>query len=95
MSGLGKALQRKGHLVEIILPKYDCMEHDLITDLKVYYLLVTLYCFYLLGKRAVSSTKFSVWLMLQALDVVVQSYFDGRTFKNKIWIGTIEGLKLD
>nr|XP_018678302.1 PREDICTED: probable starch synthase 4, chloroplastic/amyloplastic isoform X2 [Musa acuminata subsp. malaccensis] len=61
VSGLGKALQRKGHLVEIILPKYDCMEHDLITDLK-------------------------------ALDVVVESYFDGRTFKNKIWIGTIEGL---
>ncbi|XP_064955787.1 probable starch synthase 4, chloroplastic/amyloplastic [Musa acuminata AAA Group] len=61
VSGLGKALQRKGHLVEIILPKYDCMEHDLITDLK-------------------------------ALDVVVESYFDGQTFKNKIWIGTIEGL---
>lgn len=39
MSGLGKALQRKGHLVEIILPKYDCMQYEHVTDLKVYKLL--------------------------------------------------------
>ncbi|KAG1346873.1 Starch synthase, chloroplastic/amyloplastic [Cocos nucifera] len=61
VSGLGKALQRRGHLVEIVLPKYDCMQHDHIGDLKV-------------------------------LDVVVQSYFDGQLFKNKIWVGTVEGL---
>ncbi|XP_073108764.1 probable starch synthase 4, chloroplastic/amyloplastic isoform X2 [Elaeis guineensis] len=63
VSGLGKALQRKGHLVEIVLPKYDCMQHDHIGDLKV-------------------------------LDVVVQSYFDGQLFKNKIWVGTVEGLPI-
>ncbi|ONK82084.1 uncharacterized protein A4U43_C01F35950 [Asparagus officinalis] len=61
VSGLSKALQRKGHLVEIVLPKYDCMEYERITDLK-------------------------------ALDVDIQSYFDGQLFKNKIWVGTVEGL---
>ncbi|KAF6134540.1 hypothetical protein GIB67_022280 [Kingdonia uniflora] len=61
VSGLSKALQKKGHLVEIILPKYDCMEYDRIGDLKV-------------------------------LDAVVESYFDGHLFKNKIWVGTVEGL---
>ncbi|XP_021303377.1 probable starch synthase 4, chloroplastic/amyloplastic isoform X2 [Sorghum bicolor] len=35
ISGLGKALQKKGHLVEIILPKYDCMQHNQINNLKV------------------------------------------------------------
>ncbi|KAF8370024.1 hypothetical protein HHK36_031944 [Tetracentron sinense] len=61
VSGLSKALQKKGHLVEIVLPKYDCMQYDRIGDLR-------------------------------ALDVVVESYFDGRLFKNKIWVGTVEGL---
>ncbi|KAL6851640.1 hypothetical protein ACP4OV_020204 [Aristida adscensionis] len=61
VSGLGKALQKKGHLVEIILPKYDCMQHNQINNLKV-------------------------------LDVVVQSYFEGNMFGNKIWTGTVEGL---
>lgn len=36
VSGLSKALQKKGHLVEIVLPKYDCMQYDRIGDLKVY-----------------------------------------------------------
>jgi glycogen synthase len=35
ISGLGKALQKKGHLVEIILPKYDCMQVDQVSNLKV------------------------------------------------------------
>jgi starch synthase len=35
VTGLGKALQKKGHLVEIILPKYDCMDYSRIKDLKV------------------------------------------------------------
>ncbi|XXG90522.1 hypothetical protein AAC387_Pa12g2265 [Persea americana] len=61
VSGLSKALQKKGHLVEIVLPKYDCMQYDRIGDLKV-------------------------------LDVVVQSYFDGQLFSNKVWVGTVEGL---
>ncbi|KAL6546414.1 putative starch synthase 4, chloroplastic/amyloplastic [Orobanche minor] len=61
VTGLSKALQNKGHLVEIVLPKYDCMSYDLIRDLK-------------------------------ALDVPVESYFDGRLFKNKIWVGTVQGL---
>lgn len=61
VTGLGKALQNRGHLVEIVLPKYDCMEYDRIRDLR-------------------------------ALDVVVESYFGGRLFKNKIWVGTVEGL---
>ncbi|KAM1592686.1 hypothetical protein EV2_037580 [Malus domestica] len=61
VAGLGKALQKKGHLVEIILPKYDCMQYDRVPD-------------------------------LMALDVVLESYFDGRLFKNKVWVGTVEGL---
>ncbi|XP_021722897.1 probable starch synthase 4, chloroplastic/amyloplastic isoform X2 [Chenopodium quinoa] len=61
VTGLGKALQKKGHLVEIILPKYDCMQYDLIHNLR-------------------------------ALDVEVESYCDGQLYKNKIWIGTVEGL---
>ncbi|KAJ3695063.1 hypothetical protein LUZ60_000440 [Juncus effusus] len=61
VSGLSKALHRKGHLVEIIIPKYDCMISEKVKDLKV-------------------------------LDVAVQSYFDGHMFRNKIWIGTVEGL---
>lgn len=28
---------------------------------------------------------------MQALDVDIQSYFDGQLFKNKIWVGTVEG----
>lgn len=36
MTGLSKALQKKGHLVEIVLPKYDCMHYELIRDLKVF-----------------------------------------------------------
>lgn len=61
VSGLSKALQKKGHLVEIVLPKYDCMQYDRVGDLR-------------------------------ALDVVIESYFDGQLFKNKIWVGTVEGL---
>ncbi|CAN8231522.1 unnamed protein product [Cochlearia groenlandica] len=61
VAGLGKALQRRGHLVEIILPKYDCMQYDRVRDLR-------------------------------ALDTVVESYFDGKLYKNKIWVGTVEGL---
>lgn len=61
ISGLAKALQKKGHLVEIILPKYDCMQLDQVNNLK-------------------------------ALDVLLQSYFEGSMFNNKIWTGTVEGL---
>ncbi|KAK2642759.1 hypothetical protein Ddye_024522 [Dipteronia dyeriana] len=61
ITGLGKALQKRGHLVEIILPKYDCMQYDRVQELR-------------------------------ALDVVVESYFDGRLFQNKVWVGTVEGL---
>ncbi|KAI8000297.1 hypothetical protein LOK49_LG09G01179, partial [Camellia lanceoleosa] len=61
VTGLGKALQKRGHLVEIVLPKYDCMQYECIRDLR-------------------------------ALDVVLESYFDGRLFKNKVWVGIVEGL---
>ncbi|KAF5205102.1 Glycogen synthase [Thalictrum thalictroides] len=61
VSGLSKALQKRGHLVEIVIPKYDCMQYDHVRDLR-------------------------------ALDVVVESYFDGQLFKNKIWVGIVEGL---
>ncbi|XP_026399811.1 probable starch synthase 4, chloroplastic/amyloplastic isoform X2 [Papaver somniferum] len=61
VSGLSKALQKKGHLVEVILPKYDCMQNDRIGDMR-------------------------------ALDMVLESYFEGRLFKNKVWVGTVEGL---
>ncbi|KAI8525792.1 hypothetical protein RHMOL_Rhmol13G0257600 [Rhododendron molle] len=61
VTGLCKALQKRGHLVEIVLPKYDCMEYERIHDLR-------------------------------ALDVVIESYFDGHLFKNKVWVGVVEGL---
>uniref|UniRef100_A0A6N2M7E6 starch synthase n=1 Tax=Salix viminalis TaxID=40686 RepID=A0A6N2M7E6_SALVM len=61
VTGLCKALQKRGHLVEIVLPKYDCMQYDRIHNLR-------------------------------ALDVVLESYFDGKLYKNKIWVGTVEGL---
>lgn len=35
ITGLSKALQRRGHLVEIVLPKYDCMQYNRIKDLRV------------------------------------------------------------
>jgi starch synthase len=35
ISGLAKSLQKMGNLVEIILPKYDCMQHGQINNLKV------------------------------------------------------------
>ncbi|XP_041025544.1 probable starch synthase 4, chloroplastic/amyloplastic isoform X4 [Juglans microcarpa x Juglans regia] len=61
VTGLSKSLQKRGHHVEIVLPKYDCMQYDRIRDLR-------------------------------ALDVMVESYFAGQLFKNKIWLGTVEGL---
>ena len=33
----------------------------------------------------------STLIALQLLDMVLESYFDGRLFKNKIWVGTVEG----
>ncbi|KAG6407223.1 hypothetical protein SASPL_130209 [Salvia splendens] len=59
VTGLSKALQRKGHLVEVVVPKYDCLQYESIRDLKV-------------------------------LNMHVESYFDGRLFKNKIWVGSVE-----
>ena len=54
ISGLGKALQKKGNLVEIILPKYDCMQHNQINNLKVciwflnsYYGFSCIFCLFL------------------------------------------------
>lgn len=32
--------------------------------------------------------------LVQVLDLPVESYFDGRLYKNKIWVGTVEGLEL-
>lgn len=61
VTGLGKSLQRRGHLVEVVLPKYDCMDYSRINNLKI-------------------------------LNMDLNSYFDGHTFKNKIWVGTVEGL---
>ncbi|KAG0622794.1 hypothetical protein M758_3G123800 [Ceratodon purpureus] len=34
LTGLSRSLQRKGHLVEAILPKYDCMDYSRIVNLK-------------------------------------------------------------
>ncbi|PON39961.1 Glycogen synthase [Parasponia andersonii] len=61
VTGLSKSLQKRGHLVEIVLPKYDCMQYDQIRNLRV-------------------------------LDTVVESYFDGQLYKDKVWVGTVEGL---
>lgn len=63
VTGLGKSLQRKGHLVEVVLPKYDCMDYNKISNLKV-------------------------------LNLDLLSYFDGHMFKNKVWLGTVEGLPI-
>ncbi|WP_372366501.1 glycogen synthase [Candidatus Uabimicrobium sp. HlEnr_7] len=42
--GLSKSLQEQGHQVNIILPKYDCMQYDQIFDLQtVYYDLPVMY----------------------------------------------------
>lgn len=35
VSGLSKSLQKRGHFVEVVLPKYDCMQYDRIRDLRV------------------------------------------------------------
>eukprot|EP00271_Cylindrocystis_brebissonii_P008931 TRINITY_DN2346_c1_g1_i1.p1 TRINITY_DN2346_c1_g1~~TRINITY_DN2346_c1_g1_i1.p1 ORF type:complete len:1210 (+),score=398.35 TRINITY_DN2346_c1_g1_i1:1220-4849(+) len=35
VTGLGRALQKKGHLVEVVLPKYDCMDYSRIVGLQV------------------------------------------------------------
>ncbi|XP_020232942.1 probable starch synthase 4, chloroplastic/amyloplastic isoform X2 [Cajanus cajan] len=43
VSGLGKALQKKGHLVEIVLPKYDCMQYDRVHDLRELDVLISSY----------------------------------------------------
>jgi starch synthase len=32
-------------------------------------------------------------MIVQVLDVNVQSYFEGHLFGNKIWTGTVEGSK--
>nr|XP_017223019.1 PREDICTED: probable starch synthase 4, chloroplastic/amyloplastic [Daucus carota subsp. sativus] len=61
LTGLSKALQQKGHLVEVILPKYDCMQYEHVEDLR-------------------------------GLEMMFESYFEGRMFKNKVWVGTVEGL---
>lgn len=61
LTGLSKALQQKGHLVEIVLPKYDCMQYEHVQDLR-------------------------------GLDMMLESFFEGRMFKNKVWVGTVEGL---
>ncbi len=38
LTGLSRSLLKKGHLVEIILPKYDCMAYTCIKSLKVFLL---------------------------------------------------------
>ncbi len=30
VTGLGRALQRAGHLVEVVLPKYDAMDYSVV-----------------------------------------------------------------
>lgn len=92
VSGLGKALQMKGHLVEIILPKYDCMQYDRICDLKVYYFLIVHFTPWEKSVARSLMCNFISWILFQVLDVALQSYFDGQLFKNQIWVGTVEGL---
>jgi starch synthase len=35
--GLSRELEIRGHAVEIVLPKYDCMRHDQVSDLRPAY----------------------------------------------------------
>ena len=46
VTGLSRALQKKGHLVEIVLPKYDCMQYDRTRDLRVCYVVVVVVSFF-------------------------------------------------
>ena len=39
LTGLSRSFQKKGHLVEAILPKYDCMDYSRIANLKACYLI--------------------------------------------------------
>ncbi|KAL2343682.1 hypothetical protein Fmac_004967 [Flemingia macrophylla] len=43
VSGLGKALQKRGHLVEIVLPKYDCLQYNRVHDLRELDVLISSY----------------------------------------------------
>lgn len=94
VSGLGKALQKKGHLVEIVLPKYDCMQYDRVCDLRVCYFIKSQTCWYSIGNWYLALLVI-IWLLFQALDVLIDSYFDRQLYKNKIWVGTIEGQQLN
>lgn len=38
VTGLGKSLQKRGHRVEVILPKYKCMDVSVVKNLKVIHL---------------------------------------------------------
>lgn len=61
--GLSREQSWKGHDVDIIIPKYDCMDSDQIRDLTIEY---------------------------QDLP----SYYQGQWYKNTIWIGWVENLKV-
>ena len=34
MTALGRAVKEEGHQVEVILPKYDCINYSKVVDLK-------------------------------------------------------------
>lgn len=61
--GLCRELSWKSHDVDIIIPKYDCMDSDDVRDLSVF-------------------------------DCDSISYYEGEWYKNTIWIGWVENLKV-
>ncbi|MGK5595101.1 MAG: glycogen synthase [Parachlamydiaceae bacterium] len=61
--GLNRELSRKKHDVDIIIPKYDCMDSSGVRDLQIY-----------------------------QKDIL--SYYDNDWYKNTIWVGWVENLKV-
>lgn len=53
LTGLCRSLQKKGHLVEAILPKYDCMDYSRIINLRVHHLTSGIFGSYLKGEKFV------------------------------------------
>lgn len=82
LTGLSRALQRKGHLVEVILPKYDCMDYSRITNLKVS-CITSEPASYLNSKRLILFEKFAD--LVSRVNVVVAASWMITLMPNFFW----------
>lgn len=82
MTGLSKALHRKGHLVEIILPKYDCMEYDRICDLRV----IFSYLFFIIIKEELLMLALRVWVLLKDVQTRDKTFFTCKSITEWMWL---------